>query len=551
MAVLRLLPAIALLVVFPTLSAAQLRTEVYVSGLSAPVAFVQDPSQPNVQFVVEQGGLIRVIQNGALLATPFLDVSTAIAYGGERGLLGLVFAPDYATSRRFWINFTNVNSNTVVARFLRSTTNPLLADPSSRADLVFPGGTPYIAQPFHNHNGGDLQFGPDGYLYIPMGDGGGSNDPGNLAQDMTSLLGKMLRVDVNVGAEHASGYAVPTDNPFHDGTSVSPGIAGGHPVRNLVWSLGWRNPWRFTFDSLAVGGRGAMVVADVGQGAWEEASYEPMARGGRNYGWRIREGAHPTPAFNDPTAAGLTDPIIEYAHPAGRAITGGPVYRGTGLGLTYFGRYFFADVNGRLWSATLTLDPSSGEATNASIVEHTTELGGTAAIGTVVSFGTDASCRIYIVDLNGRILRLLPSSMSTASTCAFPDPFLALGGGVWTGDGWVPLGHPLGGTDTAPSPAPATPAASTTTPPPPGTCVGSDPFAGIPGMSGVCVGTAWVPAGHPLTLGAPSAAPPAASPTPSPGGCTGSDPFAGIPGMTGVCVGSGWVPSSHPLSGGG
>ncbi len=529
MASLRLMAVIGLCVALPSAAAAQLRTEVYVSGLSSPVAFLQDPSQSNVQFVVEQAGRIRVIQNGALLPTPFLNITNSVGSGGERGLLGLAFAPDYATSGRFWVNFTNINGNTVVARFVRSAGNPLLADPASRFDLVFPGGTPYIPQPFANHNGGDLHFGADGYLYIAMGDGGSGNDPGNLAQDMTSLLGKMLRIDANIPG-NLSGYVVPPDNPFHDGSTVSTGLAGAHPVKNLIWSLGWRNPWRFTFDSLVVGGRGAMVVADVGQNAWEEASYEPMGRGGRNYGWRIREGAHPTPAFNDPRTAGLTDPVIEYSHAVGNAITGGPVYRGTGLGLSYFGDYFFADLNGRVWSASLTIDRTSGEATNAEIVEHT----GLGSVGTPVAFGADASCRIYIVDIGGRILRLLPSSMSTVSACAFPDPFLALGGGVWNGAGWVP-----------PPDIPATP--------PPSGCATTDPFAGIPGMTGVCINGGWVPAGHPLDSGpAPPPSPPPPPPTPpSPGTCVGSDPFAGIPGLTGVCIGGGWVPARRPLSGGG
>lgn len=177
----------------------------YVSGLSSPVAFVQDPSQPTVQFVVEQAGRIRVIQNGALLTTPFLDITSVVGSGGERGLLGLAFAPDYATSGRFWVNFTNVSGNTVVARFLRSTGTSQQADQATRFDLVFPGGTPYIVQPFANHNGGDLHSGPDGYLYIAMGDGGAGNDPMSLAQDMTSLHGKILRIDVNVSEGIPSG----------------------------------------------------------------------------------------------------------------------------------------------------------------------------------------------------------------------------------------------------------------------------------------------------------------------------------------------------------
>jgi hypothetical protein len=254
-----------------------------------------------------------------------------------------------------------------------------------------------------------------------------------------------------------------------------------------------------------------MIVADVGQSAWEEANYEPAGRGGRNYGWRIREGAHPNPAFGDPTTAGLTDPVIEYSHAVGNAITGGPVNRGSSLGLSNFGRYFFADLNGRVWSAGLTIDRTTGEATTADITEHTADIG---SVGTPVAFGRDAACRIFIVDYSGgRIVRLLPASMSTASVCATPDPFLSLGGGVWLGDSWVRA------------------------------CPGSAPASGW-----VCVNGGWVPPDHPLAGGTPPPPPP---PPSSPGGCTGPDPFTGIPGLSGVCVNGGWVPAGHPLAKGG
>ena len=375
---------------------APVRTRVVVSGLASPVAFVQDPSNPALQFVVEQGGRIRVLNNEVLAATDFLDLRAAIGSGGERGLLGLAFAPDYATSRRFYVNFTNPSGNTVVARFKRSS-DPVVADPSTRFDLRWGNAatsTRFIVQPFANHNGGNLAFGPDGYLYIGMGDGGSADDPQSNAQNPAQLLGKMLRIDVNVADGDAAGYAVPASNPF-----VSSGPTGTLPE---IWSFGLRNPWRFSFDSPARGGTGALVIGDVGQGAWEEIDYEPTGHGGRNYGWRIREGAHdhitsPAPAF-----APLTDPIHEYDHSVGQSITGGVVYRGTALGSGYRGRYFFADyVQGRVWSIGLTLDPGTGNAVASPRVDHTADLGGPAVIGNVSSFGVDADGEMYIVNHTG------------------------------------------------------------------------------------------------------------------------------------------------------
>jgi glucose/arabinose dehydrogenase len=387
--------AIAAVVLALTSSAAsaQLRAVVYASGFNEPVAFVQDPSDPNTQFVVEQAGTIRVVREGAVQSTPFLDIRGVVLAGGERGLLGLAFPPDYATSGRFYVNFTRApDGHTVIARFRRSS-NPLAADPSSRFDLRWSTGIPFIVQPFSNHNGGCLVFGPDGFLYIGMGDGGSGNDPENFAQRTDQLLGKILRIDVSVPDGNAQGFAVP------------PGNAG--LARPEIWSLGWRNPWKFSFDDPARGGTGGMVVGDVGQNSFEEISYEPPGRSRRNYGWRNREGAHDNVTSIPPQVLPLVDPIFEYSHGVGQSISGGFVYRGSSMPADR-GRYFFADfVARRVWSIALTVNPSTGEAAASNLVEHTQELGGAAAVGNVSGFGVDAAGELYVINYSaGSILRL-------------------------------------------------------------------------------------------------------------------------------------------------
>jgi glucose/arabinose dehydrogenase len=372
---------------------APVRTRVLVAGLASPLAFVQHPTDAAVQIVVEQGGRIRVVTHGSLAPADFLDLRGAVAAGGERGLLGFAFAPDYASSGRFYVNFTNTSGNTVVARFHRSA-DPLVADPSSRFDLLWGAAKqPFIQQPFSNHNGGNLVFGPDGYLYIGLGDGGSADDPNHRAQNPSEFLGKMLRIDVNVPDGHPTGYQVPSSNPF-----VSAGPAGTLPE---IWSFGLRNPWRYSFDPPARGGTGALVIGDVGQGTWEEVDYEPAGRGGRNYGWRNREGAHDHVTTLPPAFLPLTDPIIEYDHSVGQSITGGIVYRGTALGPGYVGRYFFADyVQGRVWSVGLTID-AAGNVKASPRVDHTADLGGGAVVGNVSSFGVDADGELYIVNHTG------------------------------------------------------------------------------------------------------------------------------------------------------
>jgi glucose/arabinose dehydrogenase len=336
------------LAAIPVDAAAQLRVRLHASGFTQPLNFVQDPTDSTVQFVVEQRGRIRVVRNGELLGTDFLDITSSVRSGGEQGLLGLAFPPDSGITGRFFVNFTNTDGHTVVARFRRSS-NPLIANSDSRFDLRWNGSGPaLIAQPFANHNGGHLAFGPDGYLYIGLGDGGSGNDPNHFAQDRGQLLGKMLRVDVSVPDSHPLGYVVPADNPF---------VAGG--ARPEVWSFGWRNPWRYTFDDPSRGGSGAMLAADVGQNQWEEVNHEPRGRAGRNYGWRNREGAHDNVTSRPPAYTPLVDPIHEYDHSAGSSITGGFVYRGTSLGAAFRGRYFFADfIRSRVWSLALRTSAS-------------------------------------------------------------------------------------------------------------------------------------------------------------------------------------------------
>ena len=391
--------ALALLAALP--ASAQLRSSVYVSGLTSPVAFVQDPSNATLQYVVEQGGTIRVVQNGTLLSTPFATVSP-ISSGGERGLLGLAFPANYGSSRRFYVYFTNPDGNIVVSRMRRSAGNPLVSD-GSRFDLLWPGGQRYLLHPQGNHNGGNIAFGPDGYLYIGVGDGGGGNDPDHNAQNPATLLGKMLRIDVSVADGDAEGYNIPFDNPFVNQPGYLPEI----------WSFGLRNPWRWSFDDPSLGGTGALVIGDVGQSAREEIDYEPAGRGGRNYGWRNREGTLDTGITPNlpPAFLPLTDPIFDYGRTVGQCVTGGIVYRGTALGPTYRGRYFFADYcSGRVWSLALSLAPGTGEATASGLVEHTAELGGTATIGNIAAFGVDASGELYLASFNGSIRRILPGT---------------------------------------------------------------------------------------------------------------------------------------------
>ncbi|MGE0460986.1 MAG: PQQ-dependent sugar dehydrogenase [Vicinamibacterales bacterium] len=392
-------------------ASAQLRAEVVAQGLSSPVAFVPDPTSASRFFIVQQGGLIRMLENGTL--STFLDLRSVIRTGGggEEGLLGMAFAPDAATSGRFFVNFTSPDGDIVVSRFTRTPADAPTANPASRFDLIWPGGQPYIPHPVNsNHNGGHLAFGPDGYLYIGTGDGGGGNDPNHNAQNPDSLLGKMLRIDVNVPDGHPTGYEIPLDNPFRDGQPI--------PALGEIWAFGLRNPWRYSFDDHGPGATGALIIGDVGQGAREEVDYEPAGAGGRNYGWRLREGTIATPGVPaTPPAAyqPLTNPLFDYERTIGRAVTGGYVYRGTQLPAAYRGRYFVADsMTSVVGSVGLSVSPSTGEAAVADVVEHTAELGG--SLGGIVSFARDHEGELYLVTFAGRILKIVAAGAPEAPT---------------------------------------------------------------------------------------------------------------------------------------
>lgn len=378
------------------LSSAQLQLTTFASGFSNPIAIIADPDSASRFFVVQQRGLIRIVENGSVLPGNFLDVSTLIATGGERGLLGMAFDPAHATNRYFYLNFTETSTGaTRILRYTRSATTT--ADAASRFDLL------RIPQPFTNHNGGTIAFGDDGFLYIGMGDGGSANDPNNAAQTTSSLLGKMLRIDVNgddFPTDNARNYRIPPSNPFLDGVPVT---ASGE-----IWAFGVRNPWKWSFDRKSLGGLGAMLMGDVGQNQWEEVNYEPFGAGGRNYGWRMREGAHST-GLTGSAYTPWVDPIVEYSHAVGGSITGGILYRGNALGPDFYGRYFFADyISGRVWSVFVDVDPATGEGSASDLREHTSDLTTGTGIGNVSSFGVDRLGELFIVGYGGTVYRLAP-----------------------------------------------------------------------------------------------------------------------------------------------
>ena len=299
--------------------------------LEMPVQITNAGDGSGRLFVVEQKGRIRVISDVGLLSSPFLDISDQVACCGERGLLSVVFPPNYAKKRYFYVNYTNTAGDTVIARY-RLTSDPNVAD-SRRAEIIL-----RIDQPNAIHNGGHMAFGPnDGYLYI--GDGGSVGDPENPAQDPSTLLGKLLRIDVESGV---SPYAIPDDNPFAQ-------TAG---YRGEIWALGLRNPWGFAFDRQT----GDLYIGDVGESRFEEVNYQPASsRGGENYGWAIMEGLHCFAA--DPcSSTELTRPVVEYPHTQGCAVVGGTVYRGSRF-ISMQGIYYYADLcSGHVWGLTRTGD---------------------------------------------------------------------------------------------------------------------------------------------------------------------------------------------------
>jgi glucose/arabinose dehydrogenase len=396
---LRAWTSVLLMSVLPAAAAAQLRTEVVATGLVNPVAFVVDPGDPSIFYVVEQRGTIRTVRHNTVSPEMFLDLRSSISSGGERGLLGLAFPPDAIESRRLYVNFTDPDGHTVVARYTRDAQGAVV--PTSRFDLQWPDGRRVIQQPFSNHNGGHLAFGPDGYLYVGMGDGGSGGDPQHNAQNPNTLLGKMLRIDVDVPDDDPRGYRIPEDNPFLD----------RQPIAALpeIWAFGLRNPWRYSFDDWTRGGTGALVIADVGQTAREEVNWEPRGMGGRNYGWRLREGRANYDTRQPAAYQPLREPIHDYPRRDGMSVSGGFVYRGSALHPMFNGRYFFADfVAGRVYSIGLSLDEQQ-EASAVDLLELTQMLGGTQELGLISSFGVDADGELYLVGYSrGRILKIMP-----------------------------------------------------------------------------------------------------------------------------------------------
>jgi len=373
-----------------------LTTELFAQGLARPVGIGAPPLDPRRLFVVEQGGSIRIIKDGNMLETPFLDIADRVpdlgALGDERGLLGLAFDPDYRTNRRFYLDYTNKSGTTVIARYLRDPSNPDLALAGSEKILFT------IPQPFSNHNGGQITFGIDGYLYVGMGDGGSGGDPNGNAQNANSLLGKMLRVDVTPAT--APFYAVPPDNP----DPSAPGLLA------LVWAKGLRNPWRFSFDHSA----GLLVIADVGQGQHEEVDVVDPSGSGYNFGWDPFEGNscfEPAPLgidCNNPPAD-FTFPVLDYDHSQGHSITGGYVYRGCALP-AIAGTYFYGDYTSN-FIRSFSID--STDLASPSITDkrdRTAELDppGSDSIRRISTFGRDARGEIYIADLSsGKIFKIV------------------------------------------------------------------------------------------------------------------------------------------------
>jgi glucose/arabinose dehydrogenase len=300
-----------------------------VTGLVLPVAVTHAGDGSGRLFIPLQRGQIVIYDRQHVLPTPFLNIASLVSCCGERGLLSVAFHPRYASNGLLYVNYTNTNGHTVIARY-RVSSDPNVANPNSARILLT------IPQPYANHNGGQLQFGPDGYLYIGMGDGGSGGDPQNRAQNLRMLLGKMLRIDVDQGAR----YTIPPDNPFVNRPEAHPEI----------WALGLRNPRRFSFDRLT----GALFIGDVGQKAWEEVNFQPASSpGGENYGWRRMEGRHCFPPGSACNVDTLTLPILEYSHNLGCSITGGYRYRGRHIP-QHDGTYFYGDYcTGRIWGARL------------------------------------------------------------------------------------------------------------------------------------------------------------------------------------------------------
>jgi glucose/arabinose dehydrogenase len=345
-----------------------------VTGLSNPVYVTSAPDGSGRLFVLEQAGRIRIVKNGTLLATPFLDISDMTAKGGEQGLLGLAFHPAFKTNGLFYIYWTLANGDDAVNQYKVSSNPDVAVRTSSKRVITF-------GHPYDNHNGGMLAFDKAGYLFIGTGDGGSSGDPGNRAQSKSSLLGKILRINVN-GRVGTRQYTVPAGNPYVGKTGL-----------DEIWSYGLRNPWRFSFDRLT----GDLWIGDVGQDRYEEIDRSTVVGSNRgrgiNFGWRVMEGRHCYNPSSGCSRSGKMLPVVEYSHSQGCSVTGGYVYRGK-LVPSLYGRYVFADFcSGTIWSV-----PKGGVSPMTKSLVMDTSMH-------ISSFGEDASGELYVVDRNGAIYR--------------------------------------------------------------------------------------------------------------------------------------------------
>jgi glucose/arabinose dehydrogenase len=357
---------------------APIQARLLVNGLSDPVDLQSAPGDTSRLFIVEKTGTIRIFQGGALVQRPFLDITSRMSNGSEQGLLGLAFHPQFASNRKFYVDYTDPSGDTRVVEF---TANAGLDSASATEREIL-----FVDQPASNHNGGQIAFGPDGYLYIALGDGGGGGDTYHNGQNLNSLLAKILRLNVDAG----SPYSIPADNPF---------VSQGGSVKGETWDYGLRNPWRFCFDRA----NGDLYIADVGQDKYEEVNYEPHGAGGKNYGWPIMEGLHCYPSTANCNQTGLTQPVAEYPHGDGCSITGGYVYRGTEIP-ELDGTYFYGDYcTGLIRSFQI----DQGNAVNprdwTSVLR--TQSGG--RMDGLSSFGQDARGELYIVLLGGEVYQIV------------------------------------------------------------------------------------------------------------------------------------------------
>lgn len=344
-------------------------------GLREPVFITHAGDGSGSLYVVEKAGVVRMAVNGALRPTPFLDITALVRSAeSERGLLGLAFHPNYRVNRFFYVNYTDHNGNSVIARYT-ARSDGSVADPSTAKVILA------YDQPFPNHNGGMLLFGPDGKLWIGTGDGGSAGDPRGNGQNRQALLGKMLRIDVDRGDP----YGVPSDNPFVKDPDPS--------ARAEVWAIGLRNPWRYSFDRAT----GDLYIADVGQNAWEEVDVVMAgSNGGLNFGWNRMEGAHCFAPRTNCDSTGLEIPVAEYSHERSNcSITGGYVYRGKAYP-QMVGVYFYGDYcSGRIWGLKRRPD---GSWANAELAASNLE---------ITSFGEDEDGEVYLTAVNGNVYRLV------------------------------------------------------------------------------------------------------------------------------------------------